>query len=53
MSEELKLGYGHKKFHSILALKWIWKLLINQMLLATPLFCVSMFSKKLCQEIKW
>lgn len=37
--KELKLGYGHKNFHSVLALKWVWKLLINQMVLATRL-CV-------------
>lgn len=50
--ELLRLGYVHKTFHSVLALKWVWKLPINQMAFATLLFCVFMFSK-LYQEIKW
>lgn len=50
--ELLRLGCVHKTFHSIQALKSIWKLPLNQMAFATLLFCLSMFSK-LYQEIKW
>lgn len=48
--EELKLGYSHK-FHSVLALKWFWKLPVNQMVLETLLGFAPMFSKNCVKKL--